>query len=349
MSPKVPKKSRLLSQKPIQIFIRKEPSEAGPTTSRNLGRKIIICLAYSDLLASIGIFVRSALWRFIYLTPVEDESHSILFCLVSSAWVQFFYTATWLWTLSYAINMRRALMEQSSLERQYHMFVWTTASILTAIGCGVLYLPDAECHDIYDLTEALLRVLPNYIMSYGPIIVIMIVNPILYYSSCQEVDRQLISRYSQYTNNERSIKNSFRIKFSLINLIFYICWLPNLINGFLIWTLWVNIPARVMIITWYLEAILNPLQAFLNCLVYRKWTNKNSIRCMVEKFLTWRQVRWGDPGFFYFIDFCCWFFNFPATPGVQAWLQWSNPTTPNATPKFSSNFRGTPAHHWRFS
>jgi hypothetical protein len=68
----------------FQIFIREEPEGFGPTTSRNLGRKIIISLAYSDLLAAVGIFVRSALWRFIYLTPAEDDTHSILFCSLSS-------------------------------------------------------------------------------------------------------------------------------------------------------------------------------------------------------------------------------------------------------------------------
>lgn len=111
-------------------------------------------------------------------------------------------------------------------------------------------------------------------MNYGPILAVMIVNPIIYRMSSKEVEKQLMMRYGQMTNNERKIQKVFQIKFSLINLIFYICWLPNVINGLLLWIFWFNLPVKVIIVIWYLEAILNPMQAFLNALVYRKWSNK---------------------------------------------------------------------------
>lgn len=130
------------------------------------------------------------------------------------------------------------------------------------------------------MTTALIRVMPNYVLNYGPILIVMIVNPIIYVQCSKEVDKQLIQRYGQYTNNERQIHDMFKIKFSLINIVFYICWLPNIINAILMWTMWFDLPVRVIICSWYIMAVLNPLQAFLNVLVYRKWNNK--INCCVS-------------------------------------------------------------------
>lgn len=126
-----------------QIFIRKEETEGSPR--RSLGRKIIISLAYSDLFASIGIFVRSSLWSFVKeIIPFDDDSVSVVFCSVTSAWIQVFYMATWLWTLSYAINMKRSLLNQTTQESNFHYFVWSIAIVFTAIGTTSLYVPDAE-------------------------------------------------------------------------------------------------------------------------------------------------------------------------------------------------------------
>lgn len=105
----------------------------------------------------------------------------------------------------------------------------------------------------------------------------MIVNPILYIQCSKEVDKQLIQRYGQYTNNERQIHDMFKIKFSLINIIFFVCWLPNIINAILMWTMWFHLPVRIIIISWYIMAVLNPLQAFFNALVYRKWNNQINV------------------------------------------------------------------------
>jgi ocular albinism type 1 protein len=115
--------------------------------------------------------------------------------------------------------------------------------------------------------------MPNYILNYGTILFVMIANPILYILCSKEVDRQLIQRYGQYTHAERQINDLFKLKFSLINVIFYICWLPNIVNAVLMWTMWFNLPVNAVITTWYILAILNPLQAFFNVFVYRKWKN----------------------------------------------------------------------------
>lgn len=57
----------------------------------------------------------------------------------------------------------------------------------------------------------------------------------------------------------------------MINVVFYICWMPNLICGLILWTSWHNLPDRFISVIWYMMAILNPLQAFFNVFLYRKW------------------------------------------------------------------------------
>lgn len=127
-----------------QIFVRKEEVGDG-SPRRSMGRKIIVALAYSDLLASSGVFIRSALWSFINkIMPLEDDSVSVIFCSVTSAWIQMFYTATWLWTLIYAYNMKRSLINQETRAKNYHLFVWSLSVVFTAIGTSSLYIPDAE-------------------------------------------------------------------------------------------------------------------------------------------------------------------------------------------------------------
>lgn len=131
--------------------------------------------------------------------------------------------------------------------------------------------------------------MPNYFFNYGPILFVMIVNPIIYYKCSKEVNRQLILRSGQYTNNERQTHDLFKIKFSLINVIFYICWMPNVINAILVWSSWSALTrtstiGTIVVINWYLVAVLNPLQAFFNALVYRSWNE--SVGCC-EVFRKW--------------------------------------------------------------
>jgi hypothetical protein len=70
-----------------QIFVRNEEIEGSPR--RSMGRKIIIALAYSDFFASLGIFIRSLIWSFTKdVMPFDDDTVSVIFCSVTSAWVQ---------------------------------------------------------------------------------------------------------------------------------------------------------------------------------------------------------------------------------------------------------------------
>lgn len=139
-----------------------------PSATR--GRHIIIWLAVADLLASLGVFMRSFLFNHNqYLLDSGLASYTLI-CAVSSvstqisfkpifkyffslfllpllrkkAWIQYFYTATWLWTLFYAIDMKLVLREEDGHPMLYHSVVWIFPAIFTIIGLSVLYIPDIE-------------------------------------------------------------------------------------------------------------------------------------------------------------------------------------------------------------
>lgn len=262
----------------FQIFCRGQNANnstrmSGNSSTSIIGRQLIVSLAIADLCASLGVFTRSALWKYVKnFVPMENDSPSVLFCAASSAWTQFFYTATWFYTLVYAISVYLILKGRMPPLKRYHSFVWTMSAALTVTGVTILYVPDAMCHDIHDVSTALLRVLPIYLATYIPILTVMIVNPILYYLSSKQFDEQLAVGHSQVTSSERVLMKRFKVKFAVVNGIFILCWLPNLLSGVLLWFFWYNTPAEVLLVAWNLMACLNPLQAFFNTLVYRKWT-----------------------------------------------------------------------------
>ncbi|XP_058791604.1 G-protein coupled receptor 143-like [Phymastichus coffea] len=242
-------------------------------------RDIIGWLAVADLFASSGVFIRSALWmNFKSIMPMEDDTSSVIFCAISSAWTQYFYMATWIWTLCYAIDMKLLLGERVGRPLLYHLFAWICPAALTLIGLSILYVPDANCHNVTTLPSAILRVLPNYLATYVLLAIVMIVNPVLYISSSRDLKNVVACSMAQMTGRERKLVQTIRLKFAMTNLAYYVCWIPNLLNGILLWTLWFKLPVRVIITLWYIMAVTNPLQAFFNALVYKRWGRKEKFR-----------------------------------------------------------------------
>ncbi|XP_065332413.1 G-protein coupled receptor 143-like [Cloeon dipterum] len=237
------------------------------------GRRIIMWLAVADLLASLGVFVRSLLWISNQtLIPSVGSDSSLIFCFLTSAWIEYFYMCTWLWTLCYAIDVRQVYKERSCNLWLYHLFAWSVPAALTSTGLSILYVPKENCHSLE--SNAYLRILPNYCATYLPIAAVMIVNPILYAATSKDVTMQAARVLGQITSRERSYVGAVRFKFFAINAAFYVCWLPNLINGLLLWTLWFNLPVHVLTGLWYIMAVTNPMQALLNSLVYRRWNGQ---------------------------------------------------------------------------
>lgn len=52
--------------------------------------------------------------------------------------------ATWLWTLSYAVDMWRAYQDKRSCRKLYHFVAWTFPAMFTFIGLFKLYTPNAK-------------------------------------------------------------------------------------------------------------------------------------------------------------------------------------------------------------
>ncbi|XP_053592865.1 G-protein coupled receptor 143 [Microplitis demolitor] len=248
--------------------------------SLSRSRRIIVWLAVADLFASLGIFIRSALWiNYKPIMPTNDTT-SVILCALSSAWTQYFYMSTWIWTMCYAIDMKLLLSERPSKYGWYHAASWILPAVLTTFGLTILYIPKANCHESVTMTAAILRILPNYCVTYLLLGIVMIVNPVLYISSTKDLQNAVICSMAQMTGRERKLVQTIQVKFAMINLVYYICWVPNLINGILLWTLWFHLPVKVIIALWYIMAVTNPLQAFFNALVYQRWGKR-------EKFFSW--------------------------------------------------------------
>lgn len=80
----------------------------------------------------------------------------------------------------------------------------------------------------------------------------MVTNPILYKHSIEDMKAIITCTSGQFTSREREILEAIKLKFAVINLVFYVCWLPNLINGCLLWTLAYRFPWKSVVMIWYI-------------------------------------------------------------------------------------------------
>lgn len=97
-----------------------------------------------------------------------------------------------------------------------------------------------------------MKFLPNYFLTFMPVVIVMVVNPVLYSVSTGYIYHIITSYMAQYSTNERRMLDLFKQRFALINLGFYLCWMPNLINAVIVWTLWDDLPRGVMLTLWYM-------------------------------------------------------------------------------------------------
>lgn len=91
---------------------------------------------------SVSIIYNVIKFNSIFLSNVKKKN--IHDYLVFQAWTQYFFMATWIWTLCYAIDMKLLLNEKSGRPSWYHMAAWICPAILTILGLSILYIPDAK-------------------------------------------------------------------------------------------------------------------------------------------------------------------------------------------------------------
>lgn len=108
----------------------------------------------------------------------------------------------------------------------------------------------------------------------------MIVNPVLYFASTRDLQTAVSCSLAQITGRERKLVQTIKLKFALTNIVYYVCWLPNLINGILLWTLWFQLPVKAIITLWYI-------------MVYTSYaiTVKNLINVYIIKYFINRLLR----------------------------------------------------------
>lgn len=244
---------------------------------RTRGRLIIRWLAMADLMASFSILIRSASWLAddTFGSDPDDSPLGQCVCIITSAMIHYFYTATYCWTFLYALDVKLVMQDKRINQRIYHLVSWTVPLVLCLIGLLILYLPDLNCHSTN--VNPYIRFLPNYLSTFIPIVVVMIGNPVFYCLVFSRVEKQIMSARGRFTQSERRVVNRLRKKFLVINAVFYLCWLPNIINGIVLWSKWDELPRTFILIIWYLMAVLNPLQAVFNCIVYRSWDSGSNL------------------------------------------------------------------------
>jgi ocular albinism type 1 protein len=54
------------------------------------------------------------------------------------------------------------------------------------------------------------------------------------------------------SSEEHRAVDALKWKFFCINLAFYICWLPNIVNGVLLWINWPQLPRIEILALWYI-------------------------------------------------------------------------------------------------
>ncbi|XP_028249479.1 G-protein coupled receptor 143 [Parambassis ranga] len=246
--------------------------------------RILFIISICDILGCAGIIVRSSVW--LGLPSIIDSisvtnSTDVLpevFCVGSAMWIQLFFSASFWWTFFYAVDVFLVVKTSAGISTivLYHMITWGLAVLLCVEGVAMLYYPS-----ISDCEQGLQHAIPHYITTYAPLLLVLVANPVFFSRTLSAVTSLLKGRQGIYTENERRLANEIKIRFFKIMLVFFICWVPNIINESLLFYLEMQSDINdsgfrnvrnAALITWFIMGILNPMQAFLNTLAFHGWT-----------------------------------------------------------------------------
>ncbi|KAI4806027.1 hypothetical protein KUCAC02_010619 [Chaenocephalus aceratus] len=262
--------------------------------------RIVFIISICDILGCIGIIVRSSVWLGL---PNVIERISVanstevwpeVFCVGSAMWIQLFFSASFWWTFCYAVDVFLVVKTSAGMSTiiLYHMITWGLAVLLCVEGVAMLYYPS-----ISDCEQGLQHAIPHYVTTYAPMLLVLVANPIFFNRTISAVTSLLKGRQGIYTENERRLANEIQIRFFKIMLVFFICWVPNIINESLLFYLEMQSDINdngfrnirnAALITWFIMGILNPMQAFLNTLAFHGWTGFDvDFRLQQRRKLAW--------------------------------------------------------------
>lgn len=241
-------------------------------------RVILSWLAASDLLGCVGGLVM-AVYGIIQLTTFYEEPQAnpdtfapSLICVVLTTWMQFFYVATIFWSFFYALDVYLMLKghEGKFLFWVYFCLAWFVAAVVMG---ETLYLTFEKRKGFRCVKDNFENMASIFIGPFVVLIIMFFGMPVIYFLSSRMLS-PMLKRGGVYTNRERRVKAQIQKRFFKIVVIFMICWSPNIIEYFLAliqlrtpnfhW--WDSVITYVLLSS--LMAFLNPMQAFLNALVY---------------------------------------------------------------------------------
>ncbi|XP_032187731.1 G-protein coupled receptor 143 isoform X4 [Mustela erminea] len=248
------------------------PSPAPPASARSPASvRILRAVAACDLLGCLGIVLRSAVWLG-FPDFVDNRSDGngtdvwpAAYCVGSAMWVQLLYSACFWWLFCYAVD----------------------AYLVIRRSAGHRCERDLE------------HAVPHYVTTYLPLLLVFVANPILFWKTVTAVASLLKGRQGIYTENERRMGAMIKIRFFKIMLVFFICWLPNVINESLLFYLEMQAdingsslkPVRnAAKTTWFIMGILNPAQGFLLSLAFYGWTGCSLEFRSPRKAIQWESV-----------------------------------------------------------
>ncbi|XP_032221205.1 uncharacterized protein LOC5520373 isoform X2 [Nematostella vectensis] len=201
---------------------------------------VVFSLALADLFACIGVIAMAGL--FLWMEPPNRDSIKNVdipakawywkIGVPTEAFTMFSYVASYFWTLAYSIDI-----------------------------CLQVYGKDKCCS--YGEKGLL-----HYMVCFGPLLIVTVLLPIVYFIAFRKIQRNIRGAFATYTNAERQILTAVKWKFSFIILVFMFCWLLNVGDGIHDGFNTENDDFGVHKNLWIVEAVVNPLQGFFNCIVY---------------------------------------------------------------------------------
>ncbi|KAK3737066.1 hypothetical protein QZH41_013872 [Actinostola sp. cb2023] len=194
------------------------------------------------------------------------------------SFTMFSYISSYLWTFGYALDICLQIYNKDTCVRMrvYQICFWVVPVWL--VGWGQFgYLTGSNSYCSVRTQE-----IWHYMVCFVPLVCVFIVLPFIYILAYKQVRKNVKSAHACYTNAERELLFGVKKKFLLIWLVFVFCWLTNVVDGFCdLQIMWVDVDrpyvdensiaiphASAHFKIWMLEALVNPLQGFLNCLVY---------------------------------------------------------------------------------
>ncbi|XP_031572457.1 uncharacterized protein LOC116306514 isoform X2 [Actinia tenebrosa] len=198
---------------------------------------IVFCLALADLFTCIGVILMSILLMTVsppYHNPKLDknipkEKWYKYIAVPIESFTMFAYISSYMWTLAYALDICLQVYnkDKSLRTRGYLICFWLAPVWLVVVGqYANLYKSIGFC-SIKD------QEILHYMVCFIPLVCVVILLPIIYILAVLKLRKNIMTAHGCYTNAERELLFAVKKKFLLIVSVFMICWITNVVDGFI--------------------------------------------------------------------------------------------------------------------